>query len=312
MPHKSLNKRYLSASLMALALLSACGERVEGSDTDTANAADQTASTADGDKDRTATPGLPALIPPAPGEPGGLPDDRRPLDESPIDPASIRGAGSIVEKYAIALERKDFDSAYAMWREDDKSKRADKSAFTEAYDKYLTIHAQIGRPEAAGDDTARVPVQLYGRLKNSNNEPFNLIGPVTLARTGNKQKPWIIIDSALEPRGVVREDKSGTTENSVDEIKAIIPSEFHGKWAASADLCNSDSSALALQIKPEKLEFWESLAKVTSAEQDGQRLTVTADYTGEGETWTRTTSYTLSLDGQTLTSDDGTKRVKCR
>ena len=38
------------------------------------------------------------LIPPAPGEPGGLPDDRTPLDESRIDPESIRGVGLVLEQ----------------------------------------------------------------------------------------------------------------------------------------------------------------------------------------------------------------------
>lgn len=223
MPH---NIRCLSASLMVLVLFSGCGERAEGSGADPQNGPDQAAlndpaTPPTEDANKAMTPGLPDLIPPAPGELGGLPDDRRPLDESPIDPTSIRGAGLILEKYALALEKKDYDAAYALWRDGGEASGLTKAKFAEAYDKYLTIHVLIGRPEAAAAEiagseitgskpeeaqTVSVPVQIYGRLKDSNNEPFNMVGPVTLARTGNAEAPWEIIDSALEPRGVVREE----------------------------------------------------------------------------------------------------------
>lgn len=309
--------RYLSASLLVLALIPACGQRAEDSGDETRKAADQAALSDPAiaqegvDANQALTPSLPDLIPPQPGEPGGLPDDRRPLDESPIDPASIRGAGSTLEKYALALESKDFDSAYALWRDGGKVSGITKSEFAKTYDKYLTINVLIGRPEAGGTQTARVPVQVYGRLKNSNNEPYNMVGPVILARTGNKALPWAIVDSALKPRGVVREDKKEAEENSGNS-KAVIPLKFRGKWADRPELCNSDAAEMNMQIGAGKLEFWESQAAVKSVQQNGQKITITADYRGEGETWTRTTSYTLSADGGTLTSDDGTSRVKCK
>ena len=68
---------------------------------------------------------------------------------------------------------------------------------------------------------------------------------------------------------------------------------------------------MKLLIGAEKLEFWESEASVKSVQKSGRHIKVTADYTGEGENWTRTTSYTLSADGKTLTSDDNISRVKC-
>ncbi|HEY9090383.1 hypothetical protein [Parasphingorhabdus sp.] len=322
MPH---SVRYLSASLLALTLLSSCEQRTEGSyNREAQNEAAlndlSNADKANGDKVTPALAAgssLPALIPPKPGESGGLPDDRRPLDESPIDPASIRGAGLTLEKYALALESKDYETAYALWGDEGGASGLTKAKFAGAYDKYLTINMQIGRPETggpeiagsevSGPETARVPVQLYGRLKNSNNEPYNMIGSFILARSGDKDMPWEIIDSDLQPRGVVREAKSGSGETG----EANIPPEFHGRWAKSTDLCRSDADTMTLRIGAEKLEFWESQAIVKSVQKSGRRITVTADYTGEGENWTRTTSYTLSADGKTLTSNDDVARVKC-
>lgn len=312
MPHPM---RYLSASLLTLSLLSSCGQRAESSDT-----SDKQSEVVLSDQNtaaQTAGSDLPALIPPKPGEPGGLPEDSRPLDESPIDPQTIRGAGLTLEKYALALESKDFDAAYALWGDDGGASGLTKEKFAGAYDKYLTIKMLIGRPETggpeiagsevSGPETASVPVQVYGRLKNSNNEPYNMIGEIILSRSGGKDMPWEITDSNLEPRGVVHQDESGSRESAA----TIIPPEFHGRWARSADLCNSDADTMKLLIGAEKLEFWESEASVKSVQKSGRHIKITADYTGEGENWTRTTSYTLSADGKTLTSDDNISRVKC-
>ena len=39
------------------------------------------------------------LDPPTPGMPGGLPDDRTPIAEGPIDPKSAQGAGQVLQRY---------------------------------------------------------------------------------------------------------------------------------------------------------------------------------------------------------------------
>src|SRR5690349_8517411 len=44
------------------------------------------------------------LNPPAPGEPGGLPDDRTPISEGPIDRKSGQGAGQVVQQYFALAE----------------------------------------------------------------------------------------------------------------------------------------------------------------------------------------------------------------
>ena len=144
------------------------------------------------------------LIPPAPGEPGGLPDDRTPLDESRIDPESIRGAGLVLEQYGIALEQGAYFDAYGLWANDGAASGMTDEDFATSLMKYSEIHVLIGRPEANGDDLhAIAPVQMYGRMNDGST--FNTIGPVLLERadTGGSV-PWVITDSALKPLGEVR------------------------------------------------------------------------------------------------------------
>lgn len=45
------------------------------------------------------------LNPPAPGEPGGLPDDRTPVSEGKIDPKSAQGAGQVLQSYFALAEQ---------------------------------------------------------------------------------------------------------------------------------------------------------------------------------------------------------------
>lgn len=143
------------------------------------------------------------LIPPAPGEVGGLPDDREPLDESRIDPESIRGAGLVVEQYAMALEEGRYLDAFAQWGDEGAASGLTGDAFAQSLMKYEEIHVLIGRPaENGASDKAVVPVQMYGRMVGGS--PFNTVGPVFLERGDTDGgAPWVITDSALKPAGTV-------------------------------------------------------------------------------------------------------------
>ena len=157
------------------------------------------------------------LVPPAPGEPGGLPDDRTPVSEAKFTPDSPQGAASVVERYAAALEQGKLQDAFAFWGENGKATGMTPGKFFEAFGKYSEIHAQIGAPGkpegAAGSSFVEVPLQLYGRLKDGGT--FNLIGPVTLRRVNNvpgasaDQLQWHIARSDLKPLGTVREVPAG-------------------------------------------------------------------------------------------------------
>ncbi len=153
------------------------------------------------------------LTPPAPGEPGGLPDDRTPVAEGKIDPKSAQGAAQRLERYAALLEQGKYGEAYDLWSDSGKASGMSREAFVESFAKYDEIHSLVGGPAemegAAGSSYVTVPLQLYGRLKAGGT--FNMVGPVTLRRVNDvpgatpAQLEWHIAQSDLKPGGTVKE-----------------------------------------------------------------------------------------------------------
>ena len=84
----------------------------------------------------------------APGTPGGLADDRTPLSEpqGPIDYKSAEAAGQVVQQYGGLLEQRKFAEARSLWSNDGKASGLSETQFAAGYDKYATIHAEVGRP----------------------------------------------------------------------------------------------------------------------------------------------------------------------
>ena len=145
-----------------------------------------------------------------PGTAGGLPDDRTPLEEpkGPIDPASAEAAGQVVQRYGGLLEQRKFAQARALWGDGGKASGLSEEQFAAAYDKYASIHSEVGRPAnmegAAGSVYITVPFRLYGTSKSGGK--FNLVGPLTLRRVNDvpgsteAQRRWHIEKSDLKPR----------------------------------------------------------------------------------------------------------------
>jgi hypothetical protein len=134
------------------------------------------------------------LNPPAPGEPGGLPDDRTPISEGPIDPKSAQGAGQVVQQYFALVESGKLAEASKLW-----------SAGVERLNlaAYREVHASIGAPGnvegGAGSLYVEIPIQLYGRLKDG--KEFNSRGTMTLRRVNDvdgsteEQRRWHIMNA---------------------------------------------------------------------------------------------------------------------
>lgn len=134
------------------------------------------------------------LNPPAPGESGGLADDRTPISEGPIDPKSAQGAGQVVQSYFALAESGRFAEANKLW-----------SVGVERLDLtgYREVHANIGAPGriegGAGSLYVEIPVQLYGRLKDG--KEFNSRGTMTLRRVNDvpgsteEQRRWHIMNA---------------------------------------------------------------------------------------------------------------------
>jgi hypothetical protein len=143
-----------------------------------------------------------------PGEPGGLPDDRTPVEEGPIDAKSAQGAGQVLQRFGGLLEQRKFAEARQLWSDGGQASGMSESEFVATYDKYAEIHSEVGAPGqmegAAGSAYVDIPFRLYGTLKTG--KPFNLVGPVTLRRVNDvpgsteEQRRWHIYQSGLKPR----------------------------------------------------------------------------------------------------------------
>jgi hypothetical protein len=169
--------------MLAAALLSACGGPTE------TNVPSNEAAPGS----NVATP----LSPPAPGTPGGLPDDRTPLAEpkGPIDPKSAQAAGQVMQSYGALIEQKRFSEAANLWGD-----AAAAAAFADQFKSASEVHAQVGKPGdtegAAGSIYVTVPVVFYGRMKSGGE--FSRSGTATLRRVNDvpgateKQLHWHI------------------------------------------------------------------------------------------------------------------------
>jgi hypothetical protein len=144
------------------------------------------------------------LDPPAPGTPGGLPDDRTPVSEAAFTPDSAQGAANVVQTYYALIGEKKYAQAFAL-REPGTGNAKSFAAGFAAYSEY---HANIGAPGAidagAGQRYVTVPVQVYARLARGA-APVYQVGTVTLHRAGDidgatsAQRSWRIRDIALKP-----------------------------------------------------------------------------------------------------------------
>lgn len=131
---------------------------------------------------------------PAPGEPGGLADDRTPISEGAIDPKSGQGAGQVLQSYFALVESGRFAEADKLW-----------SAGVERLDLtgYREIHGNIGAPGkvegGAGSLYVEIPVQIYGRMKHG--QEFSSRGIMILRRVNDvpgsteEQRRWHIMNA---------------------------------------------------------------------------------------------------------------------
>lgn len=146
-------------------------------------------------------PTLKPVEPPAPGSPGGLPDDRTPISEAPFTPQSAQGAANVVQTYFALLEGGKYADAWGLWADGGKASGASNAeAFAHGFGRYSEYHAQIGAPGApegaAGSSYVTVPVVIYGRLKSG--AEVHEKGEATLRRVNDvpgstaEQRMWHI------------------------------------------------------------------------------------------------------------------------
>ena len=144
----------------------------------------------------------------APGQPGGLPDDRNLVEEGPIDPKSPQGAGQVLQSYAALLEQGRFAEARRLWSNGGEASGLGEKEFAESYANYAEIHGEVGKPGAmegaAGSSYVIIPFRLYGKLREG--RPYNSVGKVTLRRVNDvpgsteEQRRWRIYRMEMQPQ----------------------------------------------------------------------------------------------------------------
>lgn len=148
-----------------------------------------------------------AVAPPAPGTPGGLPDDKTPVSEAPFKPDSAQGAANVVQTYYALLGDKKYAEAFKLWSDGGKASGQTAKAFAAGFDKYESYNAEVGAPGdiegAAGSLYVEVPVVIYGVLKTG--QPVHMKGDVRLRRvndvpgSSDEQRQWHIAQADLKP-----------------------------------------------------------------------------------------------------------------
>ncbi|WP_066696797.1 hypothetical protein [Sphingobium amiense] len=122
-----------------------------------------------------------------------------------------------------------------------------------------------------------------------------------------------IVEDAVPEAGEARQPEN-RAEAQAQPAADSIPAALQGRWTGLPDACGDRAAALELNIGPDSLIFHESVGQVEAVKrgEDGD-MRVTAAFTGEGESWTRTLTLRPAADGATLTIvNDGTATVRKR
>jgi hypothetical protein len=94
----------------------------------------------------------------------------------------------------------------------------------------------------------------------------------------------------------------------------IVPERFRGVWASSPRSCASDDD-LKIRLDAGHVSFWESSGPIRSVVAQSDEIAITAELSGEGQTWLWASTFRLSTDGLTPvgpTSGVGAEVVRYR
>ena len=86
-----------------------------------------------------------------------------------------------------------------------------------------------------------------------------------------------------------------------------IPVDFRGRWGLGVNDCDPtrDDAKGLMVVASNKLTFYESRGRPTQVSVlTPDKITLDLDFTGEGQTWTRTTTFTLLDGGRTLVREE--------
>ncbi len=118
-------------------------------------------------------------------------------------------------------------------------------------------------------------------------------------------------DDAPPDTSSVAASASSAAASAPEVASAELPAGFLGVWDANP-ACPATSDT-KLTVTATDLTFFESGATIRKVTvKSATDAVVDADFSGEGETWTRSMHLELSGDGKTLTTDGGTDKAVAR
>lgn len=94
---------------------------------------------------------------------------------------------------------------------------------------------------------------------------------------------------------------------------AVIPAAFQGEWHTAPEHCGNPDIPGRFIVQLTRWDAWESYGIVQDVAVQGDReIVVSAEESGEGETFVVTKTFRLSADGSSMTTDDtGVAKYRC-
>ena len=126
---------------------------------------------------------------------------------------------------------------------------------------------------------------------NSSDQATTTVEPVPSNATVDPQNTVVPLPPAASPTPVAA---SG------------FPAEYQGRWGMVPNDCDParDDAKGLMVVGADRLTFYESRGTPTRIEQTTPtRLVAELGFTGEGQEWTRRTSFTLADGGRTLVTE---------
>lgn len=104
------------------------------------------------------------------------------------------------------------------------------------------------------------------------------------------------------------------TTGALAQTLKSVPREFQGKWNMERSACGNALNDSVLQLRSNKISYYESSGPVRAVVKRGRELALIAELSGEGETRVHAAQFLLSRDGRTLTDELSTPpllRYRC-
>lgn len=122
-------------------------------------------------------------------------------------PANTTTPEEVVRRYYDAIQKRDYDAAYALWEDDGKSSGQTRAEFAAGFSQTAQVRAAIGDSvrsgAGAGSQYVTVPVTIDAVLRSGVKQHFTgtyIIRRAMVDGATPEQRRWHIYSADLKPR----------------------------------------------------------------------------------------------------------------